>query len=61
MADRKIRTREHVIAAMSLHHVAYIVAKAGYVLDASIVNYGFDGLVTTFDLDGGIESGYICL
>lgn len=59
MADRKIRTREHVIAAMSLHHVAYIVAKAGYVLDVPIADYGFDGLITTFDGDGCIESGTI--
>lgn len=59
MADRKIRTREHVIAAMSVHHVAYIVAKAGYVLDVPIADYGFDGLITTFDSDGSIESGAI--
>lgn len=61
MADRKIRTREHVIAAMSLHHVAYIVAKAGYALDIPIADYGVDGLITTFDTNGNIESGAISL
>ena len=61
MADRKIRTREHIIAAMSLHHVGYIVAKAGHVLDVPAADYGIDGLITTFDADGSIESGYISL
>lgn len=59
MADRKIRTREHVIAAMSLHHVGYIVAKAGYVFDAPNPDYGLDGLITTFDETGAIEGDFI--
>jgi len=59
MIQRKQRTRQHVIASMSLHHVAYTVVKCGYTLEATQSDYGYDGLLFTYGDNGEVENGNI--
>jgi hypothetical protein len=59
MAARKRRTTEHVIAGMSLHHLAYLVVKAGFTLEATRADYGYDGAIITFDPNGEVENGLV--
>ncbi|MEW5949809.1 MAG: DUF4365 domain-containing protein [Thermodesulfobacteriota bacterium] len=59
MADKKRRVRKHVIADLSVNHVEYHVLKAGYTMDTTKADYGYDGVVLTFDSHGEIENGNI--
>ncbi len=56
---RKSRTREHVIADLSLHFVAGYVLRAGYTIEAHYQDYGIDAHIETFDGDGEVENGLI--
>jgi hypothetical protein len=58
-ASRKHRTRKHVIADMSLHHVAYLLSKGNCTIEPTRADYGYDGTVFTFDDAGQIENGTI--
>jgi Domain of unknown function (DUF4365) len=58
-ADRKRRTREHVIADMSFHHLGYLVVQSGFTFEANKADYGYDGAIFTFDNDGRIENSYM--
>jgi hypothetical protein len=53
----KQRTREHVIADLSVNHAERQMLLAGYVADRVIFDYGYDLIVRTFDEDGHIERG----
>jgi uncharacterized protein DUF4365 len=57
--EKKKRTREHIIADMSLHYLAYRVARCGYTFRAEVADYGYDGYIVTFDGDGLVENGNI--
>lgn len=59
MVQKKRRTRKHVIADMSLHHVAYHLVKANCTIEPTKADYGYDGTVFTFDRSGQIENGTI--
>ena len=59
MIKRKQRTRQHVIADLSLHHVAYNVVKCGYTLEATQSDYGYDALLFTYSDSGEVENGNI--
>jgi hypothetical protein len=54
-AEGKKRTREHVIADISLAHVQFFVANAGFTSEATTKDYGYDLSVNTFDKEGLIE------
>jgi len=54
-AEGKKRTREHVIADLSLVHVQFFVANAGFSSEATSKDYGYDLTVNTFDRDGLVE------
>ncbi len=54
-AARKKRTREHVIESLSVAHVQYFVANAGFTMASSKEDYGYDLVVTTFDRDGYMD------
>jgi hypothetical protein len=58
---RKLRTREHVIADWSLHHVSGPVLRAGFTIEAHRMDYGIDAHIETFDADGAVENGLIFL
>lgn len=58
---RKQRTRGHVIADWSAHHVERFVLDNGYVAERLLHDYGYDVTVITFDEEGYAESGEIKL
>ncbi len=51
----KRRTREHIIAALSVNFVERLVLKCGYVVQRSDPDYGYDLRLETFDGQGNIE------
>jgi hypothetical protein len=59
MAKRKMRVRKHVIADMSLYHLAFIVASCTFTIEPTRADYGYDLSVFTFDGTGAYENGNI--
>ena len=57
----KQRTREHVIAALSVNFVERLVLKCGYVVQRSDPDYGYDLRVETFDEQGNLEAEQVPL
>lgn len=56
---RKQRTRQHVIADLSVHHVERFILEAGHTAHRLGSDYGYDLLVNTFDEQGFAEPGSI--
>ncbi len=59
MTPRKTRVRKHVIADMSLHHLAYIIVSCTFTIEPTRSDYGYDLSVFTFDPAGHYENGNI--
>lgn len=55
--SRKRRTREHVIADLSVNYVERIVLRCGHTLERFWHDYGFDLLLYTYDNNGEYENG----
>src|SRR5216683_4415608 len=60
-SHRKRRTREHVIADLSVNHVEKVVLQCGWTVQRFSPDYGLDLLVTTFNRRGEIENGDVRL
>lgn len=58
---RKRRTREHVIADLSVNHVERHVLRCGWTAERTRHDYGFDLLVETFDAEGEVQNGKIMI
>jgi hypothetical protein len=58
---RKRRTREHVIADLSVNHVERQALLCGYVVERQVYDYGIDLRLLTFTKDGEIEVGHVLL
>ena len=58
---RKRRTREHVIADLSVHHVEGHVLRCGWVVERMAHDYGIDLELVTFNRAGEVESASILL
>ncbi len=58
-AQRKTRTREHVIASQSVAHIESLIVSSGYVAEKPINDYGYDLNLITFDSQGGMENGCV--
>lgn len=58
-AVRKRRTREHVIADLSINYLERHVLNCGWSLDRFQHDYGLDAHIRTFDQHGQIEHGMI--
>jgi hypothetical protein len=56
---RKRRTREHVIAEMSVNHVERLILKRGHSLERIVHDYGIDALLFTYDRNGETENAWI--
>jgi hypothetical protein len=56
---RKQRTRQHIIADLSIHYVERFILEAGHTAQRLGSDYGYDLLVTTFDDQGYVEPGSI--
>jgi hypothetical protein len=49
---RKQRTRQHVIADLSVHHVERFILEQGHTAHRLGSDYGYDLLMSTFDEQG---------
>ncbi len=58
-AARKRRTRQHVIADLSVHYVEGFILDAGYTTQKLNSDYGYDLLMSTFDERGYAEPGSV--
>jgi hypothetical protein len=58
---RKRRTRQHVIADLSVHHVEGFILEAGHTMQRLERDYGYDLLVFSFDEKGFSEPGMVGL
>jgi hypothetical protein len=56
---RKRRTRQHIIADLSVHHVEGFILKAGHTAQRLSSDYGYDLIAWTFDEEGYAEPGAI--
>lgn len=58
---RKRRTRQHVIADLSVHHVEGFILEEGHTAERTSYDYGYDLVLTTYDRQGYVESDLIFL
>lgn len=58
---RKRRTREHIIADLSVNHVERQVLLCGYTVERHRHDYGLDLLMSTYDHNGEVENGEVRL
>lgn len=58
---RKQRTREHVLADLSVNHVERFVLRCGHTVERLIHDYGLDLMLCTFDDQGERENGELFL
>jgi hypothetical protein len=56
---RKRRTRQHVIADLSVHHVEGFILDAGHTAQRLGSDYGYDLMMNTFDEQGYVEPGTV--
>jgi Domain of unknown function (DUF4365) len=56
---RKRRTREHIIADLSVNYVEKCVLLCGWTIQRMTHDYGIDLLMTTFNRSGEIETGEV--
>jgi hypothetical protein len=56
---RKQRTRQHIIADLSINHVERFVFRCGYSAERITYDYGTDLSVSTYNASGEIENGAI--
>lgn len=56
---RKTRTREHVIADLSINHVERFVLRCGWIVHRMSPDYGIDLIMQTFSSDGQLENGEV--
>ncbi len=57
--SRKRRTREHVIADLSVNYVERQVLLCGFTVERRWHDYGFDLFMNTYDPNGEIECGEV--
>ena len=57
----KRRTREHVIADLSVNHVERYVLRCGFTVERRWHDYGFDLGLTTYDANGELEIGEVLM
>ena len=58
---RKRRTRQHVIADLSVNYAERFLLKVGHAVNRVEQDYGYDLLVSTYDANGEVENGFILL
>ncbi len=56
---RKQRTRQHVIADVSVNHVERFILDAGHTAQRLSSDYGYDLMMSTFDEKGYVEAGLV--
>src|SRR5260370_34464077 len=61
LVPRKQRTRQHVIADLSVHYVEGFILEAGHTAQQLERDYGYDLLMFTYDERGYVEPGFVSL
>jgi hypothetical protein len=61
VGPRKQRTRQHVIADLSVHHVEGFVLEEGHTVQRLGSDYGYDLVMFTCDAQGYAEPGFLFL
>jgi hypothetical protein len=56
---KKRRTREHVVADLSVNHVERIVLRCGWTVERTRHDYGIDLYMNTYSPDGQVENGRV--
>ncbi len=59
--ERKRRTREHMIADLSVNHLERLVLRCGYTVQRVSADYGFDLWLVTYQETGEIEDHLVGL
>jgi hypothetical protein len=59
LGPRKQRTRQHVIADLSVHHVEGFILEEGHTTQRLGSDYGYDLIARTFDENGYVEPGAV--
>lgn len=60
-ASKKRRTRQHVIADLSINHVERFILRCGHTVQRIERDYGFDLLLFTYSGQGEVEPGQVLL
>ncbi len=58
---RKRRTREHIIADLSVNHIERFILCAGHTAERVYHDYGYDLIVFTYSENGEVESDFIAI
>src|SRR5436305_11467540 len=56
---RKRRTREHIIADLSVNHVERLVLRCGWTVERTRYDYGIDLDMHTYNPAGEVENGKV--
>ncbi len=59
MFQRKRRTREHIIADLSVNHVERFVLLCGHTIEKISSDYGYDLILYTYSSEGELENGNV--
>src|SRR6266404_5726385 len=59
VGPRKQRTRQHVIADLSVHHVEGFILENGHTFQRLTSDYGYDLVMFTYDDQGYLEPGVV--
>jgi hypothetical protein len=57
--ERKLRTREHVVADLSVNYVERQILLRGFAVNRLETDYGIDMLMLTYNDEGEVESGHV--
>jgi hypothetical protein len=58
-APRKRRTRQHIIADLSVHHLERFILEEGHTAQRLGPDYGYDLILFTYDANGYAEPGSV--
>src|ERR1700752_2836752 len=61
LGPRKQRTRQHVIADLSVHHVEGFILREGHTAQRLVNDYGYDLVLSTYDAQGYVEPNVVWL
>ena len=59
LGPRKQRTRQHIIADLSVHHVEGFILEEGYTAQRLGSDYSYDLIMRMFDDEGYVEPGVV--
>lgn len=57
--ERKLRTREHVLADQSVNYLERQILLRGFAVNRMTTDYGIDALMLTYNDEGEVENGHV--